>query len=57
MKMIYYIKIVYLLARKASHNINNKAPANERVQAECIIYWACLIHAGLPDLSQARLPY
>ena len=26
------------------------------MQAECIIYWACLLQSGLPDLSQARLP-
>ena len=28
--------MVYILVRKASHNINIKAPAN-KVQAECII--------------------
>ena len=29
--------MVYILARKASHNINVKAPANKKVQAECIL--------------------
>ena len=46
--------MVYILARKASNNVNMKSPANLKVQAECIIYyWAtwlsgksCVSHAA-----------
>ena len=44
-----------MIAKKASHNINIKAPANYKVQAERIIYWACLIQAWLPDLSHINI--
>ena len=34
--------MVYILARKASHKINIKAPANKKVQADFIIYLGLL---------------